>query len=398
MPSRRVHYLDWLRLSAVLAVVVFHALLPFGSLLPWIIQNDEQIGALALATALLPFAFPVFFLIAGASACFAVQRRSIRGFLAERTARLLLPFVVGTVSIAPLIAYMIAIRNGTWPGTLAAYLGAYPGMILDQSIRDVGFSPHVFQVVGMHLWFLPWLFLFSLLAAPIFAYLAGTRGRSLVDRLARQARWRGATLLGALPLTLVALPLFGVSSRAGWDWAVFGLWGGTFVGGFVLFSDERLLAAVRRDLVPALVAAGVGVGGLAATGFTDSIFRGGAHTYDATYAVVVGLHALSVWGVTLSVLSAAMRVRGLQRPLSARAADAALPTFVLHYPVVIAVSALVVGWPLGIWTKVVLSVGLSLSATFLVVAAATRISVVRPLLGLGSRRSNAPVRAPALGA
>jgi peptidoglycan/LPS O-acetylase OafA/YrhL len=34
MVSRRIHYVDWLRIGAVLAVVVFHALLPFGSFLP----------------------------------------------------------------------------------------------------------------------------------------------------------------------------------------------------------------------------------------------------------------------------------------------------------------------------------------------------------------------------
>ena len=211
-----------------------------------------------MLSALLPFAFPVFFLLAGASARFALQTRSVRSFLAERSARLLVPLVVGMVVVVPVTGYIIALHTGTWSGSFLAYLPAYPGMVLDSSIT-VGFRPLVFQTVAMHLWFLGWLFLFCVIASPVFAFLSTTRGRSFVDWLARGSRWRGSTLLFALPITLLALPLFGVSSPAGWDWAAFGLWGATFVVGYVIFSDERLVAAARRDLLPASAAAVLGV-------------------------------------------------------------------------------------------------------------------------------------------
>jgi glucans biosynthesis protein C len=395
MPTSRIHYLDWLRLSAVLAVVVFHALLPFGSFLPWSVQNVEQSEALALLSALLPFAFPVFFLLAGASARLALQTRSVRSFLAERTARLLVPLVVGTVVLTPVTGYIIALHTGTWSGSLLEYLAAYPGSLLD-TVNTVGVRPLLFQAVAMHLWFLGWLFLFCVLASPLFAFLSTRRGRSLVDRLARAAQWRGASLLFALPITLLALPLFGVSSPAGWDWAAFGLWGGTFVAGYVMFSDERLVAAARRDLMPALVAAALGLGGLAATGFTDSIFLGGAHTYDATYLLIVSIHGLAAWGVTLSVLSAAMHIGFVQRPLARAANEAVLPTYVLHLPIVIAISILVVQSPLGLVPKAVINVVLSVGISFVVAAAALRLPVLRPLLGARLRSRGAP--APSLAA
>jgi peptidoglycan/LPS O-acetylase OafA/YrhL len=388
MRSSRIHYLDWLRLTAVLAVVVFHALLPFGSFLPWSVRNAEQSEALALLSALLPFAFPVFFLLAGASARCALQTRSVRSFLGERTARLLVPLVVGTIAVTPVTGYIIALNAGTWSGSFLAYLGAYPGLVLDSGLRTAGLRPLAFQIVSMHLWFLGWLFLFCLLASPLFAFLSTTRGRSVIDRVAAGARWRGSALLFALPITLVALPLFGVSSPAGWDWAAFGLWGATFVAGYVMFSDERLVAAARRDLVPALVAAAVGVGGLAATGFTDSIFLGGAHRYDATYILVVGIHGLAAWGVTLSALSVAMRLRFMQHPLPRAANEAILPTYVLHLPIVIAISILVVQWPLALMPKAVINVALSVGISFLVAAAAMRLPALRVLLGARRRSSD----------
>jgi peptidoglycan/LPS O-acetylase OafA/YrhL len=380
--GNRIHYVDWLRLLAVLAVLVFHALLPFGSFLPWVVRNESQSESLALLTALLPFAFPVFFLLAGVSARYALETRSVRGFLAERATRLLVPFATGTLVLTPLTAYVIALHDDAATGPFSAFLAAYPGVVFDDVASNVGLAPLALQVIGMHLWFLAWLFLFSVLGSPLFGYLSGARGRSIVDRLARGVRWPGSTLLFTAPLIVIALPLFGISSPRGWDWAVFGLWGGTFAAGFVMVSDERLVAAVRRDLLPALVAAVVGIGGLAATGFTDSIFRGGAHTYDATYLLVVGFHGLSVWGVTLTIISAAMRVRFLQWPLPARVNEMVLPIYLLHYPIVIALSALVVQWPFDLWPKAALNVSLGLAATIVVVTLVTRIPVVRPLLGL----------------
>jgi peptidoglycan/LPS O-acetylase OafA/YrhL len=386
MAANRVHYIDWLRISAVIAVVVYHALLPFGSLLPWSVQNVERSEPLALLSALLPFAFPVFFLLAGASARFALETRSVRNFLTERTGRLLVPFVVGAIVLTPVTGYIIALHTGFWSGSFLAYLAAYPGIVLDYSIETVGFRPLVFQNVAMHLWFLGWLFLFCLLASPLFAFLSTTRGRSLVDRLARAARWRGASLVFAVPITLIAVPLFGVSSPAGWDWAAFGLWGGTFVAGYVMFSDERLVAAARRDLMPALGAAALGLGGLAATGFTNSIFLGGAHTYDTTYLLVVSIHGLAAWGVTLSVLSAAMHIRFMQRPLAPAANEAVLPTYVLHLPIVIAISIVVVQLPLGLVPKAAINVLLAVGVSFLATAAALRLPVLRMLLGARRRR------------
>jgi hypothetical protein len=217
-----------------------------------------------------------------------------------------------------------------------------------------------------------------------------------VDGIARGAHRRGSALLFALPIALVALPLFGVSSPAGWDWAAFGLWGATFVAGYVMFSDERLVAGARRDLLPALAAATLGVGGLAATGFTDSIFLGGAHRYDATYFLVVSIHGLAAWGVTLSVLSVAMRIGFMQRPLARNANEAVLPMYILHLPIVLAISMLVVELPLALVPKAVVNVVLGVGVSFAIASAVLRLPVLRTLLGARRCRPTAQQSAAAL--
>jgi hypothetical protein len=135
------------------------------------------------------------------------------------------------------------------------------------------------------------------------------------------------------------------------------------------------------------------MGGLAATGFTDSIFLGGAHRYDATYVLVVSIHGLAAWGVTLSVLSAAMHIGFVQRPLARAANEALLPAYVLHLPIVIAISILVVQLPLGLVPKAVINVVLSVGISFLVAAAALRLPGLRMLLGVRPRPVAASVPA-----
>lgn len=40
--ARRLHYLDWLQVLAVMGVFIFHAVEPFDNLVEWNIKNGER--------------------------------------------------------------------------------------------------------------------------------------------------------------------------------------------------------------------------------------------------------------------------------------------------------------------------------------------------------------------
>jgi glucans biosynthesis protein C len=378
----RIHYLDWLRAIAVLVIVGFHAVLPFGKgLAPWYIQNAQTSEALATVDAVLMFVFPVFFLLAGASARLALDRRSIGAFLAERATRLAVPYVLGTGLLVLPTAYWLATYNGSTSGSFFEFVPQWAAARLD-TVRAIGFTPQVFGV-GDWLWFLAWLFIFALLASPVFVFLATRAGRRLVDALARLARWPGATILFVVPITLVALPLFRITPADQWmGWWAFGVYFPMFVIGYVIYCDQRLIAAVRRDLIPALLASTLALYGIAATGFTASIFAGGSHTSDLYYCFIVFLHALMGWAPALLLLSFGMRMPPFQRPLPTVIGESSLPTYVLHQPIVLVLSSLVVSWSLGFWPKAVINVGLGIALSLGAGVIATRISGVRALLGV----------------
>ena len=128
------------------------------------------------------------------------------------------------------------IHAGIFDGSFTQFLGTLPW----------GPNPRIFGVVGYHLWFLGFLFSFSLLALPLFRWLQGESGRRFVSRLARVCQYRGGILIFVLPPVIARLslqPFFPYEH----DWADFFFLFSFFVIGCVVMSDERFRQAVRRD-------------------------------------------------------------------------------------------------------------------------------------------------------
>jgi uncharacterized membrane protein SirB2 len=101
-------------------------------------------------------------------------------------------------------------------------------------------------VVGYHLWFLGFLFVFSLLALPFFQWVRQGGGHRVISWLAQVCRHRGGILIFALLPLIVKLglqPFFPYEH----DWADFFFLFSFFVIGYLVISDERLRQAVRRD-------------------------------------------------------------------------------------------------------------------------------------------------------
>lgn len=377
----RIHYIDWLRAGAVVGVVVYHSLLPFG-MSEWHINNTERSGL--LTTVLLvfeTFGLGLLFLLAGASARFALHRRSPRAFLLERGKRILVPFFVGTLLLTPPMMYLEAVHHGSTSESLLTFLAAWPARAIAWAL-ETGISPRLFSV-GFHLWFLGYLFAFSALGIPVFILLSSVRGRALLDALGRAARWPGATLAFALPIVLPPLVLLALAPEE-FDWWQFGWYGAYFLVGYVLYGDDRLVAAARRDFIPALLIAITTLAGLLVLNFNGWVasHEGVGYSYDATYLLMVIMYAVGGWAWTLVMLNLGLRLRVLQRPLPRAAGEAVLPLYILHQPVVLLVASIVVTWPLGLLPKALIVTAASLAGSIAIMAALLRVTPARTLLGV----------------
>jgi peptidoglycan/LPS O-acetylase OafA/YrhL len=386
--SARLHWIDWLRVLAIAGVFVYHTLRPFNTD-DWHVKNAETSVVLnGLTTFFGAFGLAVLFLIAGAGVRFALRRRTWSMFVRERTLRLLVPFAVGTLLLSPFQGFIEATQKGTTPNPATDLVGWWSTAIGWAS--DRGISPTAFGI-GYHLWFLGFLFAMSLIALPLCEWLIGDRGRAATSALAAAFSRRGASLAVVIPI----FALMGIGSALGTeenDWFAFTWYFGYFMIGFLLVSDERFPAAVRRDLWPAATVAVV-VTVLIVAGIPAPLDTAGDHGMGIVDLTLGALFAALGWSCTLVILNAGMRAAGLQRPVNEHLGEAVLPVYVIHQPVILAVAFFVVQWPLAILPKWLVVLGISLPITLLLVEVALRMPVTRLLLG--ARLRPAPPTAPA---
>ncbi len=387
----RVHYVDWLRALAVLGVFFYHSLQPFSTH-DWHVKNDRLSEAIdGLVSFVDPWGIAFFFLIAGASAFLALRWRSGRQYVGERLMRLLLPLTVAYVLLSPVQAFLEERHFGRYTGS---FLSGVPLFFQEvwSNLPDTATHPLLVDRT-YHLWFVVFLLWFSLLGLPVFLWLRGRGGRRLSGWLGERAGRRGATLLFAVPVALVPLTVLPLWPEAE-DWGTFVYLFGFFVAGYVLMSDPRLMEAVRRDLAPALcVAIGVDVA-ILLTGVPGFIDRWqDASSYSWRYAWAYFTIAVQAWAWVHFLLGLGMRARSFRRPLPRSVSAAAMPFFLVHQPVILAIAFFVVRWDAGIpvkWAVVVLG---SLGLSAVVATALARLPLVSTMFGVKrGTRSGVPRR------
>jgi peptidoglycan/LPS O-acetylase OafA/YrhL len=106
--SLRRHDLDAVRAFAMLLGIALHACLSFSTL-PWIVRDTRQSELYSLfMMAVHGFRMPLFFLVSGFFTAMLWRRRGLAALLKQRALRILLPCLVGLVTIIPLMNWVSA--------------------------------------------------------------------------------------------------------------------------------------------------------------------------------------------------------------------------------------------------------------------------------------------------
>ncbi|UCG22887.1 MAG: acyltransferase family protein [Chloroflexota bacterium] len=377
--SGRLHYLDWLRVLAILIVFLFHAVHPFD-IADWHIKNgDQSLAVTAFLAFFFPWGMPFFFTLAGAGSWFALQRRTAGQFAAERFGRLLIPFVLGAALLTPLQRFF------EWrhrhPGE------PLPGVMTTLfDLEEVTFGPKIFGWAGFHLWFLGFLFAFSLLALPLFMWLKGEGGGRFLDRVARLTSGRGGLLLFLVPLLFIQLtirPLF----PAEHDWADFTVQMAFFILGFVLFADQRFQRAIRRDGRPMLVGAAItSLAILAVLALGDPLTWLESPDMPHFY-FIWALVSINAWLWTVAVLAIGRRYLNFDHRWQRAGRQVIVPFFALHQPVIVVIAFYVVQMNAGIPLKLPLVVVSAFLVSLGLVVTLSRLPHWRSVI---TRRFTAP--------
>lgn len=338
MPPQRIHYLDWLKVLIVYGIVVFHVALVF-SFGTWLVTNpDRSVVLSAFAGFCFPWGIPAMFLIAGADAWFGLRSHGAVEFVWGRVQRLLIPLVAGLLVLGPFQRFVTSHNPPPAFDKLGSfYIAFFEGLRVD--LNWVG-------SYWMHLWFLAYLFVISLVCAPLVAWMHRPAGRAFGAWAVQIARRPGGMYVLGAPLVVsqvVLKPLFPSYQ----DWADFATYTIVFLAGALLFSRRDFEPFIRRD-----VRFFLGTGLLGIAGVALILFLAPGHQPPRAIAIAYGfLWGLDIWSWLLAVLYLGIRWLDFSNRFLTYARESVLPVYVIHHPVVLLIASFVVTLSAGVWPK-----------------------------------------------
>lgn len=393
--------LDAIRLLVVLGLVFFHASLIFDTRDDYYLKNAQNSDLPTILAGLaVVWAMPALFLIAGFGAWHSLSKRGSRRFAVERLLRLGVPLVFATLTIIPVPVWLrLRAADPSYHESYLRFLARFFDVHLDWSDFPFVLRSEYFETG--HLWFVVLLLVFSLILAVLAAWLPTGRAGRVRDAVAGATARRGVVLLPAIPVAL-ANAAFGMEEGYGawsrWAYLLF------FGYGFVLASDERFREAMRRD---AVLAAVLGVALFLPVG-PLLLAAGGDPFLDMTPVALTArvLFGAAGWCWLVGILGLLDRWRSARTSRSvpgpgrsqgyAYLAPAALPIYVLHQPILVAVGYFVIRWD----APSIVKYGAIVAGSFVLIFAVydllvRRTTVTRFLFGVRTAPAD---RAPALDA
>jgi len=230
--NTRLYYLDWLRVLVILSLIPFHSALTYSG------QGDTYIVSPLKDITIIPFILIVsslgnffmtllFFVSGIASFCF-LRIKGVKQYISERRNKLLIPFGLGTIFLCPFQAYFKALYDG-FSGSFFEFLPQF-------------FSPKMAYYLGYaHLWFLFYLFVFSLICVPLFA---GWKNNPQLLKNISGFLCSGNRILIPMAFILIAevtlMPFFQGQFILIGDWANDVVYLSFFIFGYVFASEKEI--------------------------------------------------------------------------------------------------------------------------------------------------------------
>ncbi|HEX9091908.1 MAG TPA: acyltransferase family protein [Anaerolineales bacterium] len=377
-PIQRRYDLDWLRVLAFSGVFFYHCSRFFNTA-GWHIKNAETSAFVDIFTNTFDlFGMPLIFAISGASIFFALRPGGASRFLRERVLRLLVPLALGILVLAPPQVYLDRLTHGKFSGSFFEFIPQF-------------FQPANFAWTGVHLWYLEYLFVFTLVLLPLFIWLKRSSSQSAIKLLSRYSMPTGAIFLWAVPIALVGITVdpFGLMkpplSEALLRLVMFPLY---LIYGYLIYADECLQQTIIRQRRLSLVLSIAGT--IVALLIQVAMTEWGWKVSWLTFTLVMSLASLLIWSYLLMIFGYGMRYLTANKRLLSYANEAVLPFYILHQPVILGVGYFIISLQLPILAKYLIITPLALGITLgLFEYGVRRVDLVRQVFGLKTKQRDA---------
>lgn len=384
----RQHYIDALRVISVWLLIIVHAVLIFAPVRAFQITNPDssQLLGVFVYNFINQWQMPLFMLLAGSSAWYALRRRSQTQFIHERFFRILVPYVIGLFTLAAPMMYFGRLHRHQYDGSFLSFLPTF---------FTTGPQPQGGNFTHENLWFLLYLFLISIITLPALMYLRGEKGRALIARIAGRAN-NPLLFLFVFPLPLLALqwllrPFFPWDTRTLVnDLGYFAFNLSIFMYGYVLVSHPAFSQAVSRHWRIAAVLALIGWVGLEYAKYaTSEQIR---FMNLPVFLLFETVYYLTTWAFLVAILGLGRQFLNRGSQLLTHLSGISYPYYMIHQLVIIVIGYYIVRMDASIAVKFLLIVAVSSILTYVLAVAVNQTELTRFMFGL---RMNRPLR-PAL--
>lgn len=250
----------------------------------------------------------------------------------------MVPVLTASVTHSALQVYLERLSHGQFSGSFFSFLPQY----FNGVYVGIGMSGN-FAFHGMHLWYLLFLFLYSLICYYLFIWFMGN-GHSFLNRITNLMAIPGLMYLWFIIPMLIMYVLIPQSVLAvgngGWGFLYY-IW--FLISGFMIVSNERLQYQITNQRWVSLLL------GVVLSAFymyqlfspTRVIFSDGINSWILTL-----LCFLSAWSWLFAILGFGMYYLAFDRPWLKYANEGILPFFILHQTVLLVFGNVIMAWQL----------------------------------------------------
>ena len=373
----RRYDLDWLRVIVFGLLIFYHVAMFFVPDWEWHIKNNITYEWIKYPMLLLNiWRLPILFVISGMGTWYALSKRSGTQFAFERIKKLFLPLVFGMLVIVPPQVYIEKLVNGKANGS---YLDFWP------SQSFVGTYP-VGNLSWHHLWFLPYLLLFSLVLIPVFLYLRKNPDNIVYRMTSKMCTTPFGLYWFVLPLYICEAfiePFFDATHALVGDWFVICNSITLFFIGFILIAmQDKFWTVVEQNKTKYLKCGIVGftLFLLIVNNFEDSYIR---HFTEAFVMVT------TFWSFILAIFGYASKYLNKPSKTLEYCNEAVYPFYILHQTVTVILGYFIMNLDWSFFYKFsLLSIGTFFISWFIYEFLIRRWLLIRPLFGLKYKKNS----------
>lgn len=249
----RRYDIDALRVFAFSLLILYHVGMFYVAEWGWHVKSTHQSEWLQLPMSFVnQWRMPLLFVISGLAISFVQGRYSSWRLAARRSYRLLLPLVFGMMFVVAPQPYFEALSEGVIEPGFLRFMGQY--LTFHDFPGEAWGGENIITWTWNHLWYLPYLLLYTLLLIPLTSFLDGRGRRIRAGFRSLAGPW--VVLVPTVPLMLYGNTVFphfpGITHALIDDWYAHAMYFTFFLYGYLIGNSQPFwasLAAMRGRLL-----------------------------------------------------------------------------------------------------------------------------------------------------